>query len=374
VANIYVIDDDDQLLRMVGLMLERGGHTATLINNPKEGLEKIRSEKPDVLVLDVMMPNMSGHDVCREIRADNHLAGLPILVLTARAQAVDRDAALKSGADDYLSKPVNAQELMEKIDNLLSHQKANGSRKEALIVGFLSMLGGSGRTTLAVNFAGALRRIGQDEICLVELTPSGGQIAAHFRMQAKNSWADLPPAATLDWDSLKEKLTLHPTGLRLLTSPPGFTSAAEPAGELVERILQILGEKMAAVVIDLPGVFNPAFQAALAGSDIVFHVVNPNVISVQVALQTNRALASSGISVKQPIHILNQVSPEDHLPANAVERGLHAKLAFQIEYDANQPRALTQGVPLTHTSADSPLPVIVRKMAAALWQRTHQEQ
>jgi DNA-binding response OmpR family regulator len=102
VANIFVIDDDDQLLRMVGLMLERGGHQATLINNPSQGMEQIKKEKPDLLVLDVMMPGMSGHDVCRQVRASKEIAELPILILTARAQDVDRMAALKSGADDYL--------------------------------------------------------------------------------------------------------------------------------------------------------------------------------------------------------------------------------------------------------------------------------
>jgi DNA-binding response OmpR family regulator len=373
VANIYVIDDDDQLLRMVGLMLERGGHTPTLINNPTEGMAKIREEMPDALVLDVMMPNMSGHDVCREIRADSQLVHLPVLVLTARAQSVDRDAALKSGADDYLSKPVNAQDLIEKIDDLLNHPKSDNSQKAALTVTFMGMRGGVGRTTLAVNLAGALRRISQDEICLVELTPSGGQIAMHLRIQAKNSWAELPPTDELDWDSLKKLLTLHPTGLRLLTAPPALTSPMFPAEEPIRKVLQILGENMAAVVIDLPPIFNPAFRAALAKSDMVFHVVAPEVISVQLALQTNRALTATSVA-KQPIHILNQVWPEAHLPAAAVERGLHAKLAFQVEYDANQPRAMAQGVPLTHTSAQSPLPVTIRRMAGALWQRTHQEQ
>ena len=73
-ARIYVIDDDAQLLRMVGLMLERGGHAVTLLNNPLDGLEQIRADKPELLVLDVMMPNMSGHDLAKEIRNDKALA------------------------------------------------------------------------------------------------------------------------------------------------------------------------------------------------------------------------------------------------------------------------------------------------------------
>ena len=68
-ARIYVIDDDEGLLRMVGMMLERGGHEVTTIADPVDGLVQIKSSPPDLLVLDVMMPTMSGHDVTRQIRA-----------------------------------------------------------------------------------------------------------------------------------------------------------------------------------------------------------------------------------------------------------------------------------------------------------------
>ena len=372
-ANIYVIDDDDQLLRMVGLMLERGGHTPTLINNPAKGLDKIKGEKPDLLVLDVMMPNMSGHDVCRQIRADKELADLPVLILTARAQEVDRVAALKSGADDYLSKPVTSQELIQKVDDLLTHKRSTGPAKEGVVVSFMGLRGGAGRTTLAVNLAGAMRRISQEEVCLVEFSPSGGQAVMHLRLQAKNSWAGLPPAEVLDWDTLKKHLTIHPTGMRLLTSPPLPYPPSQPPADIVTKILQLLRENSVAVVVDLPAIFNPAVTATLSASDMVLHVVTPEVISVQLAVQANRALTTSGVNIKQRSHILNNIWAEGQLPANAVERGLGARLAFQIGYDSNQARALAQGVPLTLTSAQSPLSVTVTRMAEAILQRVGQE-
>jgi DNA-binding response OmpR family regulator len=373
VANIYVIDDDDQLLRMVGLMLERGGHSPTLINNPAKGLDKIKSEKPDLLVLDVMMPNMSGHDVCRQIRADKDLADLPVLILTARAQEVDRVAALKSGADDYLSKPVTSQELIQKVDDLLTRKRSGGPTKEGVVVSFMGMRGGVGRTTLAVNLAGALRRISQEEVCLVEFSPSGGQVVMHLRLQAKNSWAGLPPAEALDWDTLKKHLTIHPTGMRVLTSPPLPFPPNQPPADIVTKILQLLRENSVAVVVDLPAVLNPAVTATLSASDMVLHVVTPEVISVQLAVQANRALTTSGINIKQRSHILNNIWAEGQLPANAVERGLGARLAFQIGYDSSQARALAQGVPLTLTSAQSPLSVTVNRIAEAILQRVGQE-
>ena len=69
-AHIFVVDDDEQLLRMVGLMLERGGHTATLVSNPIEALEMMRDEVPDLAILDVMMPGMNGLELCQELRSN----------------------------------------------------------------------------------------------------------------------------------------------------------------------------------------------------------------------------------------------------------------------------------------------------------------
>ena len=73
-ANIFVIDDDPQLLKLIHVMLERGGHQTTLINDPQTGLEQLQAGRPDLLILDVMMPKLSGHELCRQIRATEDIA------------------------------------------------------------------------------------------------------------------------------------------------------------------------------------------------------------------------------------------------------------------------------------------------------------
>ncbi|MBX3056263.1 MAG: response regulator [Anaerolineae bacterium] len=366
-ARIYVIDDDEQLLRMVGLMLERGGHTVTLISNPVDGLEQVRTDKPDLLVLDVMMPNLSGHDISREIRGNKHLEDLPILVLTARSQEIDRTTALKSGADDYLSKPVTSQELIERVDGLLAKKGGHKKQEEGVVVTLFGFRGGTGRTTLAVNLAAALRRISQQEVCLVDFSPTGSQTVMHMRLQARSSWTELPD--NLDWTALKERLVIHPSGLRVLAAPAKPVSPMMPSEENTRAILDILRHHVAFTVIDAPNVFSPAFITAVSAADMTLHVVTPEVVSVQTAVQLNRLITKAGITVKRKSHILNQPSPEAQLPQAAVERGLNTKVSFLIGYDTNQSRAMSQGVPLTLTSAKSPLPTVIKRMAEAIWQR-----
>ncbi len=371
-ARIYVIDDDAQLLRMVGLMLERGGHAVTLLNNPLDGLEQIRADKPELLVLDVMMPNMSGHDLAKEIRNDKALADLPILMLTARSQEIDRMTALQSGANDYLSKPVTSQELIERVSLLLSaaeEEPPEADSEQGFIITIYSLRGGAGRTTLAVNLAAALRKISQDDVCLVDLSPSGGQAVMHMRLQPRASWLDLPDSDRLNWESVKEQLTVHPSGLKVLAAPVKPQMPNVLSAERTAHILEILRAHMRFTVIDTPSALTQSFFTAVSMADMGVHIVNPEVVSVQTAVKLNHALAKQNIQINRNTHISNQLTPEPQLNPAAVERGLNAKLAFHIGFDGNQSRAMTQGVPLTLTPAKTPLPTVSSKMAEVIWKR-----
>ncbi len=372
-ARIYVIDDDAQLLRMVGLMLERGGHAVTLLNNPIDGLEQIRADKPELLVLDVMMPNMSGHDLAKEVRKDKNLADLPILMLTARSQEVDRITAIKSGASDYLSKPVTSQELMEHVEKLLSgatqQEEPSSSTEQGIIITVYGLRGGAGRTTLAVNLASALRRVSHQEVCLLDLSPSGGQAVMHMRLQPRASWLDLPDGANLGWETVKEMLTIHPSGLKVLAAPVKPQQPNALSGERTAQLLQLLQENILFTVIDAPSMLTDSFITAVSMADMGLHVVNPELVSVQTAVKLNRFLTKKNIQINRKTHLSNQLSPDAQLAQTAVERGLNSKLAFQIGFDANQARAMAQGVPLALTPAKTAIPTVTARMAEVIWKR-----
>lgn len=368
-ARVYVIDDDAQLLRMVGLMLERGGHAVTLINNPLEGLEQIVANPPDVLVVDVMMPGKSGHDVTREIRNTKGVQDLPILIMTARSQDVDRKAALDSGADAYLSKPVTSQELMDRIDKLLTKKPAQPKTEQQVITAVYGFRGGTGKTTLAVNLAASLRQFSQQEVCLVDFASGGGQAVYHLRLQARQNWADLLNLDDLDWPILKEHLVVHQSGLYVLAAPPMPQAPAGLPADLVATILRLLQENMMFTVVDLPSSFDASVRTTLPMAYMSLHVVAPDVVSVQTAAYTDQLLAKEGITIKYRSHILNYIMPEAALSAKAVERGLNHRIAFQIGFDPQQGRALSQGVPISLATRQSPLAVVINRMAEAIWQR-----
>ncbi|WP_139980876.1 response regulator transcription factor [Nocardioides litoris] len=119
-ARIVVADDDIDIRELVEFKLSSLGHDVTVVGDGAAALEACRAERPDLCVLDVMMPGVSGLDAIRLIREDDALRDLPVILLTARAQQADVATGLDSGADDYITKPFSPRELAARVEALLA--------------------------------------------------------------------------------------------------------------------------------------------------------------------------------------------------------------------------------------------------------------
>ncbi len=126
---ILLIDDDEKLGQLLTQYLERYDMTVTVAHTPTRGFEQLKKLKPDLLILDVMLPEKDGFEICREIRAKSSIYGqLPILMLTAHGEVTDRIVGLELGADDYLPKPFEPRELVARISNILRRSSDDGER------------------------------------------------------------------------------------------------------------------------------------------------------------------------------------------------------------------------------------------------------
>jgi len=115
---ILVCDDERHIVRLIQVNLERHGYQVVTAYDGKEGLEKVKSEKPDMVVLDVMMPYMDGFEVLKNIRRDPETEALPVIMLTAKAQDKDVFEGYHYGADMYLTKPFNPMELISFVKRI----------------------------------------------------------------------------------------------------------------------------------------------------------------------------------------------------------------------------------------------------------------
>ncbi len=116
---ILVVDDDRQIVRLVRAYLEQAGYDVVVAYDGDAALHAIRSDKPDLVVLDLMLPGRDGWEITRIVRSDQQLAGIPIIMLTARVEDTDKIVGLELGADDYVSKPFNPREVVARVRSVL---------------------------------------------------------------------------------------------------------------------------------------------------------------------------------------------------------------------------------------------------------------
>lgn len=119
-ARILVADNDEDILTLVAFRLERLGHEVLLARDGAEALERAQRELPDLCVLDVMMPQLTGYDVTRRLRADPRTQHVPVILLTARVREDDIRVGFDAGADGYVRKPFSPQELREQVEAALA--------------------------------------------------------------------------------------------------------------------------------------------------------------------------------------------------------------------------------------------------------------
>ncbi len=136
---IVVIDDEEHILELLKYNLEKEGYRVTVCETGEEGLKLIEKEKPDLLVLDLMLPGMDGLDICKKIRKMDLTANIPIIMLTAKGEEIDKVVGLETGADDYLTKPFGVRELIARVRALLRRTAREPQPPEVINIGDLSI-------------------------------------------------------------------------------------------------------------------------------------------------------------------------------------------------------------------------------------------
>jgi len=134
---ILVVDDEPEAVELVEFNLKQAGYTVSTAVDGAEALKKARSQPPDLIVLDVMLPEMDGFEICKTLRGEAPTARTPILILTAKAAEIDRVLGLELGADDYLTKPFSPRELLLRIKKILSRSQSEDKSREQLRFGDL---------------------------------------------------------------------------------------------------------------------------------------------------------------------------------------------------------------------------------------------
>jgi pilus assembly protein CpaE len=335
---ILIIDDDLDTLRLVGLMLQRQGYQISAATNGQQGLDKAFEEDPDMILLDVMMPDMDGYEVTRRLRQNPSTMETPILMFTAKTQLDDKVIGFEVGANDYLTKPTHPSELQARVKALLSRASEKKgasatakSENHGFVIGVLAARGGLGATTLTVNIAASLHSRTKSEVIVAEMLPGRGTLALDLGLASSKGITDLLSASRtsdLTREKIRESLTHHASGLKMLLAsdrPRDMHLVSQTAN--YEAIVTGLAGLARFVVLDLGAGLQPFTEKIIPHCNELMVVLEgvPNTIIAAKALIDD--IVGLGVNQKNIHSVLNnRVRSDTQLPSSQVQN----KLAYEI--------------------------------------------
>ena len=335
---ILVVDDTELNLKMVSAILVKDGYEVVTAKNGLEALKVIKSTPPALAILDVMMPDMDGYTLCEHLRKTPTTAKIPIIILTALNGVEDKIKAFDSGADDFLAKPFEPQELRARIKVLLRRvldvEAIQPNVVPGKIIAVFSLRGGVGVSMLASNLAASLSQIWGTPTVLVDLAFVNGQSALLLDLPLRNTWADLAhsPASEMDMDLLNSVLLRHDSGVHVLASPRRPQDADVITAEHVQRAIELLRSQYHYVVLDLPHDFLETTLAGLDLADQILLMLSPETASVRCAANALGAFEELKYPSDHTTLILNWPFKGKGLQRAGIEAALKKEIGVVIPY------------------------------------------
>jgi CheY-like chemotaxis protein len=300
---ILIVDDDVETLRLVGILLEGQGYEIVAAQSGKQGMARVEEANPDLVILDISMPDMDGFEVCRQLRANPDMADLPIMMFTYKAGGEDRVEAFQAGADDFVTKPVQPAELISRVKALLVRSARRQVEEQppmrAKILGFIGAKGGVGTTTLAVNVAVALAGGPAEDrrVILAELQP--GAAVGGFYLGSRDSHKGLvrlldQSAEHVGSKAVESQLEEHGSGVHLLRGqiePPGIALPISPSR--AEAVVRQLGATADYLLLDLGTGLSETNRHVLPECYHVVVTIEPQHVTLKLAQALLKEMMSS---------------------------------------------------------------------------------
>lgn len=395
---ILVIDDHPETLNIIQRVLQQQGYNVLGARSGFRGLSLAESESPDLIMVDGMMPEMDGWEVCRRVRGTPKLADIPIIMFTAVDEAEQKLAGFDAGADDYLTKPTEPDELLERVRTILEDRTPKAAAETRLhepppqkknapvrdmgspvpntisftssgsVTAVLGARGGAGATTLAINLASSLASTGR-HTTLVDLDLIQGHVALYLSQKHENGLNHVLSQPESRWpEALKAELSKYNDHLDLLLTHTQLASEPLPLRpEQTLNLLQPLIKPGHHLIIDCGHQLTEVVESVLAQANQIIVCLRPE----RVALANARLLLEHLHEIAPPATAVRAIifdfSGLMAIPHESLEKFLNHPLTAILPVSPTEMnQAVNKSIPLVQLNPQAKASLLIRQIAQQL--------
>ncbi len=347
---ILVVDDDPQVRRLMELALKRQGYEVEMAATGEEAIAKVLTTKPDLVLMDVMMPDMDGFEATKRIRRLPEGHNIPVIFLSALTQVDAKIKGLRVGGTDYVTKPVNLPELLARIE---AHLRTTAPPMGKLINIFTSK-GGVGGTTIAVNLPFALRQVAKDKtIILVDWQRPIGDASVFLGLIEPHSLDRLASSLdAVDEEALQQILVEYEPGIQILPGLNDPAFAPKMTVEALGNVLEVALTMADYVIADVGQILeweDPPLITKDIGANVC--VVTPEITSLRRTLHIQQRVDQEEYDFWL---LLNKEDLPGGINTRQIENYLEHAMMGKLPYDpATTTRALNVGRPIANMAPRS---------------------
>ncbi|HSM72007.1 MAG TPA: response regulator [Anaerolineales bacterium] len=373
---VLLIDDEKFYYKLIQKKLQEFNYELEYAKSGAEGLAKIQSFDPGLLIVDLKMPEMDGFEILDRLRRDSKFSHIPVIVITAKDELSEKLKAFELGADDYLVKPFQPEELVARMGILTRRGKSQSgdeasSKKaaDATIVAVHSLRGGLGCSSIAVNLGLAFRKLWNNQVLLIDGVLTAGQIALMLNAKPHATWENLVGVREENLDDLviEEMMCEHESGIRYIASPRFPIASDTFTSEILELFMEGVKEHNDFIVVDTSHDFSDMAINMLNISSSILLVMAPEMASLRSTMSALEIYDRLGVAVDKVKIVLNNNSSNPAIKQAQLEKVLKREIDFVLPYEAGEVnRALNFGQPFILTNPDLPICLELEAMAYKL--------
>lgn len=372
-ARVLLIDDEPVFYKMVEHALKPQGYELEYAKTGMDGLRTAGKFEPEIIIIDVKLPDLDGYEVVQRLRSTPRFRATPIIFLTSQADLPNKLKGFEVGADDFLAKPFQPEELLARIgllvrksEALRSALPAGPTKEPAAILAVHSLRGGVGCTSLAVNLAIACYQLWEKPTLLIDADMTAGQVALMLNTSPACTFDDLTNrhSSEIDDDIVKKITSKHSSGIHFIASPSSPVADDSFADDLWVELLDRLKEIYDFIIIDTAHNFGNITIHMLNQAGIIFQVIAPEMASIRSsinALEIYRLLGYSSDKVKP---VLNQPLAVAGIKQAQIEKVLKLPVSVSLPYEPNEfIRAINFGQPVILQNPELASSAVIEEMA-----------